>query len=60
MKMLPITRAMIDRGARALYRSAGWDRKWTEIPPETRRRFREAALSAIIAAIPNAIRKVGR
>lgn len=60
MKTLWITRPMIEKGARALYRSAGWDRKWRDIDPSGRRRFREAALSAIIAAIPHAVRKVGR
>lgn len=62
MKTRPlwITRRMIEKAARALYRKAGWDRAWEEIMPEGRRRFREAALATIIAAIPNAVRKIGR
>lgn len=59
MRPLWITRSMIEKAARALYREAGWDRPWKEIAPEGRVRFRRAALSAIIAAIPNAIRKIG-
>lgn len=60
MKRLWITRGMIERGARALYREAGWDRPWNEIDPSGRKRFRHAALAAIIAAIPHAVRKIGR
>lgn len=55
-RMIKITRPMIEKGARALYKSAGWDRPWKEIDPSGRRRFRQAALNTIIAAIPTAIR----
>jgi hypothetical protein len=58
--MIKVTRTMIERGARAIYRNAGWDRAWKDIAPEGRRRFRKAALDAIIAAIPNAIRVTRR
>ena len=53
-----ITRAMIERAARAIYRCSGWDRKWNEIDPSGRRRYRKAAIDAIFAAHPNAIRRV--
>lgn len=54
-----ITRAAIERGAQAIYRHSGWDRKWREIAPAGRSRYRRAALDAIIAAIPDAVRQVG-
>lgn len=49
---------MIERAARAIYRCSGWDRKWNEIDPSGRRRYRKAAIDAIFAAHPNAIRRV--
>jgi hypothetical protein len=59
MKPLWITRRAIEKGALALYKHSGWDRAWKDIAPAGRRRFRQAALDAIIAAIPNAVRQVG-
>lgn len=58
-KLIPVTRNMIEKGARALYREAGWDQSWNKIDPSGRRRFRRAALKVIIAAVPGTIRKVG-
>ena len=55
-----ITRAMIERAALALYREAGWDRPWHSITRSGRARFRKAALTTIIAAIPIAARKIGK
>lgn len=52
--MVKVTRQMVDRAARALYKRAGWERAWKDIDPSGRRRFREAALDAILAAIPTA------
>ena len=58
--MIKVTRAMIEKGARAVYGHAGWGTPWMEIAPAGRRRFRAAALECIIAAIPNAIRVTRR
>jgi hypothetical protein len=55
-KLVRVTRRMVERGALAIYRNAGWDRPWKEIAPSARSRFRKAAVEAIIAAIPTAIR----
>jgi hypothetical protein len=54
--MMKITRAMVERGARAIYKHAEWGIPWKDITPSGRRRFRKVALDAIIAAIPTAIR----
>lgn len=54
-----ISRTAIEKAAQAIYRHAGWDRKWSEIAPEGRKRFRKAAADAIFTAIPMAVRQIG-
>ncbi len=58
--MIKITPRMVDKGARAIYKHASWDRAWKDIAPQGRSRFRRIAIDAIIAAIPNAICVIGR
>ena len=48
---MKITAEMVDAVARAIYREAGWDRKWRDISKSGRHRWRAIARLAVETAL---------